>query len=318
MKLRQILTVASFVLPALVVGASHAAEPGLYIGASGGQTTVDQDASDFDYQGPTDFKVDDDDMGWKAYLGYNFVPWLGVEGGYVDFGSVSQSFNGNDVDVDLTGWDTFLVGSLPLGSFDMFAKVGAINLRTEMDSNNFGSSSQNDMKLAYGVGVAYNIGHWGLRVEAEGFDNNDVDDFYFLSAGVTYRFGGEEPAPAPVAAPAPAACADTDRDGVCDTEDQCPNTPAGERVGSMGCNCDYTLALEFAFDSAELTANDRAKLDEIVGVLTNPKVNYIGGSIDGYTDSVGSDAYNLGLSKRRATSVANYLTSKGVNLGSRF
>lgn len=317
MKLRQTLALASFLAPALLIGAAQAAEPGLYVGGSVGQTNVDTDASDFDYQGSPDFKIDDDDIGWKAYLGYNFFPWLGVEGGYVDFGSVSQEANGVKADVDLSGWDTFLVGSVPIGAVDIFAKVGGINLRTELDTNGFGDSSNNDIKLAYGVGVAYNIGHWAMRLEAEGFDNNDVDDFYFISAGVTYRFGDDAPAPV-VAAPAPAACADADNDGVCDTQDQCPSTPSGTHVGSMGCSCDYSLPLEFAFDSAELTSNDMAQLDEIVGVLTNPKVSYIGGTIDGYTDIIGNDTYNLGLSKRRAASVASYLESKGVDLSGRF
>ncbi len=40
--------------------------------------------------------------------------------------------------------------------------------------------------------------------------------------------------------------------------------------------------------------------------------------IEGHTDSVGSEAYNMGLSKRRAESVASYLASQGVNLGNRF
>ena len=35
--------------------------------------------------------------------------------------------------------------------------------------------------------------------------------------------------------------------------------------------------------------------------------------IDGHTDSVGSDAYNLALSDRRAKSVFDYLTSRGVD-----
>ena len=316
------LKIAALVAPALLAGAAYAAEPGFYLGASGGQTTVDKDAGDFGYNGPRDFKIDDDDTGWKAYLGYNFLPWLGIEGGYVDFGGVSNKFRETNVDVDITGWDGFLVGSLPLGPVDLFAKAGAINLKTDLNAG-ANSEDDNDVQFAYGVGLAYNIGHWALRAEAEGFDDNEADDFYFLSAGVTYRFGGDKPAPAVVAAPtpiaaAPAKCSDEDGDGVCDTDDQCPNTPAGTRVGSMGCNCDYSMNLEFAFDSAKLSAGDMAKLDEIVPILTNPKVSYIGGTVDGYTDSVGSESYNAGLSKRRAEAVANYLESKGVNLGSRF
>ena len=37
--------------------------------------------------------------------------------------------------------------------------------------------------------------------------------------------------------------------------------------------------------------------------------------IEGHTDSVGSDAYNLKLSDRRAKSVYDYLTSRGVDPG---
>jgi len=301
----------------VIAGTAHAVEPGFYLGASGGQTNVDMDANDFGFNGDRNFKIDDDDTGWKAYLGYNFVPWLGIEAGYIDFGSASKNFGGNNVHLDLDGWEGFLVGTLPIGPVDLFAKAGAIDLKSEIDTGNFGTNEETDTKFAYGVGLAYNIGHWGLRVEAEGYDDNEVDDFYFLSAGVTYHFFSEKPAPAPEpVAAAPAACPDGDNDGVCDSADQCPNTPSGTRVDSIGCSCDYSLALEFAFDSAQLSSNDMAKLDNIVGPLT--KDNGIGGVINGYTDSVGSDSYNLGLSKRRAASVADYLQSKGVNVGNRF
>ena len=321
MSIRNRIALAALVAPVLISGAAQAFEPGFYIGASGGQTTVDKDANDFGYKGPSNFKIDDDDTGWKAYLGYSFLPWLGFEAGYVDFGSVSQNFNGNRFDVDVNGWDGFMVGTLPIGPVDLFAKVGAISLKTELDTNRFGSEDDTDTQLAYGVGVAYNVGHWSIRAEAEGFDDNEVDDFYFLSAGVVYRFADEKPAPvaaAPAPVAAPAACADTDNDGVCDTEDLCPNTPPNTRVEVMGCSCDFSLNLEFAFDSATLTSNDIAKLDEVVGALNNPKLKTIGGTIDGYTDSIGSTDYNLGLSKRRAESVARYLQSRGVELSGRF
>ncbi len=88
----------------------------------------------------------------------------------------------------------------------------------DQDIGNYqNSGSESDTQLAYGVGAAYNFGagHWGLRVEAEGFDDNEVDDFYFLSAGITYRFFSDKVAPAPVAAApiaaAPAKCSDSGR-----------------------------------------------------------------------------------------------------------
>src|SRR5262249_16023920 len=129
------------------------------------------------------------------------------------------------------------------------------------------------------------------------------------------------PAPAPPPKPAPvvaAKCPDSDNDGVCDAVDQCPNTPPGARVGPGGCDCDYTLQLEFAFNSAELKPEDKAKIDQIIPVVKNPKVAFIAGEVDGYTDSTGAEAYNLDLSKRRAQSVADYVKSQGVVLGDRF
>ena len=51
-------------------------------------------------------------------------------------------------------------------------------------------------------------------------------------------------------------------------------------------------------------------LDELAGVLAKAKDWKL--LIVGHTDDVGSDAFNLDLSKRRANSVKNYLVSKGV------
>jgi OmpA-OmpF porin, OOP family len=76
--------------------------------------------------------------------------------------------------------------------------------------------------------------------------------------------------------------------------------------------------MEFAFDSAVLSAADKTQIDLIIPVLKNPKVAFIAGEVNGYTDSTGDEAYNLGLSKRRAQAVADYVKSKGVNLGDRF
>ncbi|MFT2536497.1 OmpA family protein, partial [Escherichia coli] len=46
------------------------------------------------------------------------------------------------------------------------------------------------------------------------------------------------------------------------------------------------------------------------GLASQPKLTV---QIDGHTDSVGSAAYNLALSKKRAESVRAYLVSKGID-----
>jgi outer membrane protein OmpA-like peptidoglycan-associated protein/outer membrane protein W len=119
------------------------------------------------------------------------------------------------------------------------------------------------------------------------------------------------PAPAPPPPPPPRAPSDADRDGVADTADQCPDTPAGERVGPQGCSCDVSVQLVFEFDSATLTAADRTELDRVAARLQ--ELRFVGGEAGGYTDSTGDDAYNLDLSKRRAQAAVDYLATKGVD-----
>jgi outer membrane protein OmpA-like peptidoglycan-associated protein len=345
MKFDRKVLLAGLVAPAFAAATAYGAEPGFYIGASGGQSTLEASGSTprlsvmpYDGNGESrKFDINEDDTGYKGYIGYQFLPWLGVEGGYVELGNVSKDFMIGDTQVDgelsAGGWEGFVVASLPLGPFDVFAKVGGFTgdikadgkiKRPGMPSEHFSESSDSESMLAYGGGIAYNFGHghWSLRTEYEEYDTSNLDKLYLVSAGLTYHFFHDKAKPAPAAAPvvaaAPTKCADSDGDGVCNTDDQCPNTPPGKRVGPAGCDCDYTLRTHFAFDSAELTAQDKAELDKLAVVLTNPKLHFIAGEIDGYTDDVGEAAYNEKLSKRRADAVASYLESKGVAVGSRF
>jgi outer membrane protein OmpA-like peptidoglycan-associated protein len=61
----------------------------------------------------------------------------------------------------------------------------------------------------------------------------------------------------------------------------------------------------FAFDSADLQPSDL--LQKLATLIKrNPKATF---TIEGYTDSIGTDAYNLDLSQRRADSVKQYLVN---------
>jgi outer membrane protein OmpA-like peptidoglycan-associated protein len=57
----------------------------------------------------------------------------------------------------------------------------------------------------------------------------------------------------------------------------------------------------------------RARLDSLATELNAPTARSVNITITGYTDSVGSEAYNLKLGMARATSVKSYLASKGVD-----
>jgi OOP family OmpA-OmpF porin len=63
----------------------------------------------------------------------------------------------------------------------------------------------------------------------------------------------------------------------------------------------------FAFNKADIRPEFQSELDDVGRFLQNNPDAYV--MLVGYTDSIGSEEYNLGLSKRRADSAANYLIS---------
>lgn len=90
-------------------------------------------------------------------------------------------------------------------------------------------------------------------------------------------------------------------------------TLPGAEVERVGEGIRVTMKenmVNFAFDSSNLTSSAMANLDKLVQVLSNnPDTNI---NIYGYTDSKGSDTYNLSLSDRRAAAVKSYMMSKGI------
>ena len=67
----------------------------------------------------------------------------------------------------------------------------------------------------------------------------------------------------------------------------------------------------FNFDSSTITKESFGPLEDVVKIVKSQvKLNFI---VEGYCDSVGTDAYNLNLSKRRAGAVKNYFISKGIS-----
>jgi OmpA-OmpF porin, OOP family len=70
-------------------------------------------------------------------------------------------------------------------------------------------------------------------------------------------------------------------------------------------------AVDFEFNSVRLTAPAQQTLDQVASALAaQPELQV---EVQGHTDSIGADDYNLKLSQRRAEAVKSYLISKGAN-----
>ena len=91
--------------------------------------------------------------------------------------------------------------------------------------------------IGAGVDWGFGDGPWGLRLEyrlrSSGSSGRDLHD-QITSLGVSYAFGKSSMPPPVVAAADP----DSDGDGVPDSRDACPSTPAGYAVDSQGCALD--------------------------------------------------------------------------------
>jgi OOP family OmpA-OmpF porin len=104
---------------------------------------------------------------------------------------------------------------------------------------------------------------------------------------------------------------DSDGDGVTDNIDKCPDTPKGIKVDRVGCpipikeKISITLHIEFDYDKDDVRTEYNPQIEEVANFLKAYPVKDV--SLEGHTDSEGSDAYNDDLSKRRAESVKNVL-----------
>jgi OOP family OmpA-OmpF porin len=121
---------------------------------------------------------------------------------------------------------------------------------------------------------------------------------------------GTAPPPPPPVVTKPTV-GDSDGDGVLNDADRCPTTPAGARVDASGCW--VTPVVYFDFDRDYVKPEFHYALDEVAAVLRNNSgVTMV---LEGNTCTIGTEAYNLGLSDRRANQVAAYLINAGVPAG---
>jgi OmpA-OmpF porin, OOP family len=211
-----------------------------------------------------------------------------------------------------------------------FVLLGAGGILNDVDPDDEDGGSA---YLAAGIGWrSPPLKGWGIRPRYElraaydTFDSGQTD----LLAGVTLEIPSErtklviqeklvevekivEVIKEVPAAPPP----DHDADGIADAIDTCPDTVAGARVEADGCVRKAQVVvlpnIEFAYDRAELTADGRETLGQVVRFMNDQAEITL--EVWGHTDAKGADVYNLRLSQKRAAAVEAFLLENGIAAG---
>ena len=323
------------ILAAIASPFAMADSSGWYIGANVGQSRATIDNARITNGllesglATTSMSDRDRNTGFKFFGGYQFNRYFALEGGYFDLGKFgftsmtlpSGSLNGN---IRLRGLDFDVVGFLPITEkLSAFGRVGLIYAQARDNFTGTGAvnvlvpnPSQRATNYEFGVGLQYALTQsLGMRLEAERYRISDAvgnkGDIDLLSVGLIYRFGGETPPPPP---PPPAAAPPPPPPP--SPPPPPPPEPAAHKVVIE------LRGVHFQFD------RPRPGQTDVNGILDKPIADSVAIlkqaadtlkrypnteiKIDGYTDSIGSQAYNLKLSERRAEFVKNYLVNHGV------
>lgn len=189
--MKRLLT-ATFLAASLVSGAAMA-QVGPYVGASVGQS---------DYQGECGGPCDQTDIGFKAFGGYMFTPYLGVEAHYVNLGKLTldpmvvPGIGTVSGEIESSGFGASLIAQYPIEQFSIFGKLGFTYLDTEVTGSIAGlgsaSESESATNFSFGLGAAYNFNkQLSARLEWERFRaefQGEKEDVDLISVGVVYRF----------------------------------------------------------------------------------------------------------------------------------
>jgi OOP family OmpA-OmpF porin len=258
-------------------------------------------------KGDSDFGVDGKDVGGGLKFGKPVSQLFDIQIGATH---VKSDDNGNSYKQTTLGVDGLLMFSRK--NFRPFLLVG-VGAENDKMSNRGRRASGTSPYVTAGLGFQLGLSdRWSMQADYRTVQGHlrDDDEFGFkrsnnkyLTVGFNYAFNSPPvaavaPAPTPVAVveapPAPMP----------------PPPPPPARFEKVTMSATEL----FEFDKAVLRA-PQPKLDEIAAAL-QADMSITDIEVDGYTDRLGSDKYNMALSQRRANAVREYLVAKGID-GSR-
>ncbi len=255
----------------------------------------------------------DNDLGYVIGIGYDFTSRLSAEFSVMDLNPETKAKR--ELDQDLWKVDVLYGLDFNLGRFKPFVVSGLGNSNID---------GENDSIWDIGAGLRLPLNErWTWRTSirnyyALGRDFEDQD--FGIDTTLVYRFGGSRKSMASSnespreRAQEVVAVADADRDGVPDANDLCSDTPRSYAVDKDGCPiaieevARVELLVNFDFDRSEVKEQYLPEIESVARFMEQYPDRVV--ELEGHTDSRGTDAYNLGLSQRRAEAVMAELVGR--------
>lgn len=139
--------------------------------------------------------IDDSAIGFKAYGGYRFNNYLGVEGTFLNSGEVDEDTtpgeDGGKATVSANGFSLTALGYLPLATenFQLFGKLGFFDFDQDLELDGVNVSTRGADGLTFGIGADIGVSeNVAVRLDGDFYDM-DGADFWSIGLGVNYQFG---------------------------------------------------------------------------------------------------------------------------------
>jgi OOP family OmpA-OmpF porin len=265
---------------------------------------------------------DDNGAGAQFIYGFHNNGGLGFE--FTLFGEIIETGTSSITDFYRPGAGIDLVYSFgDRQGFTPFVLLGGGGAYNDVVPDNL------DKVTGYGnAGLGFITGNLGkgvhIRGEARYIYDTFLEDFEDVRVGLGLEIAlwdqpqlsiqPEQPAQiVEVVKEISTGLTDADGDGIIDSKDKCPDTPAGTRVDGDGCPLAKVLALKgvtFEFNKAILRPDSKAVLDYVTEIMKRYPDLVV--ELAGHTDNIGGDAYNQKLSQERADAVRTYLLAQGI------
>ncbi|HVJ30525.1 MAG TPA: porin family protein [Gammaproteobacteria bacterium] len=179
---------AASVLTAAPAFAEDGDAEGLYLGVGLGDfSTGIDDISDVD-EANLDF--DSDKSAEKFFVGWRFNRVVAMQLDRVDFENSRDARNALNVfSTHAEGFAPSVVGTLPLGPVELFARAGILWYDIEIDRNNTALADNSSRDPVFGAGIGVNLGeHLNLRAEYEVVEIDGLEDPNAVWLTAAWRF----------------------------------------------------------------------------------------------------------------------------------